>query len=374
MSLTKKRNSTKIKRNYWKEEEENLLKQWSDKAQCYQWMHNRSRQIYQRKNALYTIPVIIISTLTGTANFAQDRFSDSIKEYVVMTIGSLSIIAGIITTIFQFLKISEINEGHRVALLSWGKFHRNLQSELTRHPLDRTEASILIKMSQEEYDRLVEISPFIPEKVLKEFNNKFKKTQDLIKPEIGNVINSTGVYIMNKDEREKMINEINQSTISTNNQLVQKQKKQASKVEKFKNSFYSLNNRYPTKEEINKNMKFINEANYSSDESSNNSIDLEIGIKSDPLSNENLKVFENSESMRHNSLEQGHFIEENEFEAVEDIELNRECREETITLNLGDTVETNDSIETNGSNETNDSIETNGSNETNDSGSIESGV
>ena len=362
MSLTKKRNSTKIKRNYWKEEEENLLKQWSDKAQCYQWMHNRSRQIYQRKNALYTIPVIIISTLTGTANFAQDRFSDSIKEYVVMTIGSLSIIAGIITTIFQFLKISEINEGHRVALLSWGKFHRNLQSELTRHPLDRTEASILIKMSQEEYDRLVEISPFIPEKVLKEFNNKFKKTQDLIKPEIGNVINSTGVYIMNKDEREKMINEINQSTISTNNQLVQKQKKQASKVEKFKNSFYSLNNRYPTKEEINKNMKFINEANYSSDESSNNSIDLEIGIKSDPLSNENLKVFENSESMRHNSLEQGHFIEENEFEAVEDIELNRECREETITLNLGDTVETNDSIETNGSNETNDS------------GSIESGV
>ena len=93
-------------RNFWKSEEENLLKQWADKAQCYQWMHSKSHNIYSRKNALFTIPVIIISTITGTANFAQDRFPEEVKEYVVMGIGSLSIIAGIITTINQFLQIS----------------------------------------------------------------------------------------------------------------------------------------------------------------------------------------------------------------------------------------------------------------------------
>ena len=125
-SKTKKR-STKInRRTFWKDEEEKLLKQWADKAKCYQWLHNRSRTIYQRKNAMFTIPVIIISTLTGTANFAQDRFSDDIKEYVVIIIGSMSIIAAIITTIYQFLKISEINEGHRVAMLSWSKYHLNI--------------------------------------------------------------------------------------------------------------------------------------------------------------------------------------------------------------------------------------------------------
>ena len=99
-----------ITRNYWKEEDETLLKQWADKAQCYQWLHNKSREIYQRKNAWYTIPVIIISTITGTGNFAQDRFSEEIRPYVVISIGTLSILAGIITTIFQFLKIAEINE------------------------------------------------------------------------------------------------------------------------------------------------------------------------------------------------------------------------------------------------------------------------
>lgn len=71
--------STQTNRNFWKREEENLLKQWADKAQCYQWMHSRSHDIYSRKNALFTIPVIIISTITRTANFAQERFEDDIR-------------------------------------------------------------------------------------------------------------------------------------------------------------------------------------------------------------------------------------------------------------------------------------------------------
>ena len=76
-------------RNYWKEEEEKLLKQWADKAKCYQWLHNKSREIYQKKNAWFTIPVIIISTIVGTANFALDRFPEENRHYVVIAIGSL---------------------------------------------------------------------------------------------------------------------------------------------------------------------------------------------------------------------------------------------------------------------------------------------
>ena len=41
-----------IKRDYWKAEEEILLKRWGDKAQCYQWMHNKSREMYQKKKCL----------------------------------------------------------------------------------------------------------------------------------------------------------------------------------------------------------------------------------------------------------------------------------------------------------------------------------
>ena len=117
--------SNKENREYWKQEEEEIIKDQCDKAICYQWLHSRFREIYQVKNAWFTIPVIIISTVTGTANFAQDRFNDDIKHYVVMGIGSLSIIAGIITTIHQFLQISELNEGYRASSISWNKLYNN---------------------------------------------------------------------------------------------------------------------------------------------------------------------------------------------------------------------------------------------------------
>jgi hypothetical protein len=255
--------STQTNRNFWKKEEENLLKQWADKAQCYQWMHSRSHDIYSRKNALFTIPVIIISTITGTANFAQERFEDDIRTYVVISIGTLSIIAGIITTIYQFLKIAELNEGHRVSSLSWGKFYRNIKTELTRHPIDRMPPLEMIKISRDEYDRLVELSPFMPMAVIKEFNSKFNKNKhiDLTKPEICDELASTVVFQLTDEERLKLMNQNNKKKDENPKETKRKaiiQKKVDTKIEKFKQTFYSLNNRYPTADEISKNMsKFV---------------------------------------------------------------------------------------------------------------------
>ena len=243
------------KRNFWKEEEENLLRQWADKAQCYQWLHSRCNNIYSKQNALFTIPVIIISTITGTANFAQDRFNEEIRNYVVITIGTLSIIAGIITTISQFLKIAEINEGHRVAALSWGKFYRNIKTELTRHPLDRIPPLELIKFSKNEYDRLVELSPFVLIKVVQEFNSKFKKNVDLAKPEICDELVKTLVYELDEDERSKLaMISMNVTEPKENENVLRKRKiikKQTDqKVEKFKQTFFNINQRYPNQKEI----------------------------------------------------------------------------------------------------------------------------
>ena len=253
------------KRNFWKEEEENLLRQWADKAQCYQWMHSRGYNVYSRKNALFTIPVIIISTITGTANFAQERFSDNIKNYVVITIGTLSIIAGIITTIYQFLKIAELNEGHRVASLSWGKFYRNIKTELTRHPLDRMPSKELIKISRDEYDRLVELSPFIPLTIIREFNTKFKKNNDLTKPEICDELNTTDVFKIEQSDRMKLISDLKKANAPKVDPEIAKKRKEIKqkmdvKTEQFNKTFYALNNRYPTQDEIDKSMqKFLSE-------------------------------------------------------------------------------------------------------------------
>ena len=234
------------RKSYWKREEEDLLKQWADKAQCYQWLHMKAREKYQRKNALYTIPVIIISTTVGTANFAQDRVSEENRKYMVMGIGALSIVAGVISTVSQFLKISELNEAHRIATLSWGKFYRAVKTELSRHPLDRSAPYDIINYNKEEFDRLVEISPPIPKKILKDFKLKFKKVNDLVIPEMCDHLAATEIYEISEEERNQLIEDLfDEKTEEKQVPVYVKDSK-----DKYRETFFNLNGRYPSESEM----------------------------------------------------------------------------------------------------------------------------
>ena len=239
---------TKDDRQFWKEEEEKILEEWADKAQCFEWMHQKNHNIYKKKNGNYTIPVIIISTLTGTANFAQNRVPEEYVSMFVMIIGTLNIIAGIVTTVSQYLKISELNESNRVAYLSWGKFYRDVKTELLKHPLDRMRPKELLKLSKNEYDRLVEISPPIPQKIIDEFNSKMTNdvSQGLRKPELCDKITATRSFDLSPIEREELRN-----IISNKDKLTDQIKPPDPKLEKFKQTFFELNNRDPTEQEIN---------------------------------------------------------------------------------------------------------------------------
>lgn len=182
------------KNNVWKNEEEEILREWSDKAQCYRWLHARSHALYRRKHAMFTIPVIILSTITGTANFAQDRFPPEYVNYFVMGVGSLNILAGIISTIAQFLKIAELNEAHRVASIAWGKFNRRITIELARHPDDRSPVFDFMKSTKEEYDRLLETSPSIPVEIISAFKIEFGDLKEMVLPEILGRLETTKIF------------------------------------------------------------------------------------------------------------------------------------------------------------------------------------
>ena len=88
-------------------------------------------------------------------------------------VGSINILAGIITTIQQFLKISELNEAYRVSSISWDKFYRNIKLELSKSREERMPAYQMIKISKEEFDRLMETSPNIDQKIINKFSSTF---------------------------------------------------------------------------------------------------------------------------------------------------------------------------------------------------------
>lgn len=172
--IEKKDKEKKEKEDHgWTNEHEMVLAEWGDKAMCYKWLHAKSNAKYRQLNTWYTIPVIVMSTLTGTANFAQDKIPESFRGYATMIIGGVNILAGIITTIQQFLKITELNEGHRVSSIVWDKFYRKIKVELSKHRDERTEVREFFKSATEEFDRLMETSPVIDKSIIDLFNQKF---------------------------------------------------------------------------------------------------------------------------------------------------------------------------------------------------------
>jgi len=155
----------------WHAQQEDILKEWSEQAGCYRWMHERAYQVYKKQNMRFSIPVIVISTITGTANFAQSGFPESIKGWAPLIIGTLNLAAGLITTIAQFLRVSELLEGHRAASIAYSKLSRNIAVELSLPSDERSMPGIdYIKQCRGDIDRLIEQSPPIPPEILNTFD------------------------------------------------------------------------------------------------------------------------------------------------------------------------------------------------------------
>ncbi len=198
----------------WTREQEELLAEWSEKATCYRWLHSRSEKRYRCRNYTFTIPVIILSTLTGTANFAMDSFvPESHKKVAMAGVGAVNIFAGILSTLQNFLRYAELMESHRLSEVQWSKFGRNIAVELALDPKRRKPANDFLKVCRAEYDRLIEQSPAIDDPIVDQFKANFKGT-DINKPDMCNGLKKCKVFTPSEEDKKiNMIAEVGSKLI-----------------------------------------------------------------------------------------------------------------------------------------------------------------
>ena len=182
--------------NGWTKEQERLMSEWSDIAMCYRWLHDHSEKIYHGKTLWINIPVIVLSTLGGTANFGiQSIFSDDAsKQLASFAIGGVSLLAGLLTTINNYLRYPQLEESNRVASIAWGKFQRLIAVELSLHPDERMDSMDFLKVCRSDLDRLIEQSPPIPPQAIRLFEFRFGSIKELKKPDICGSLEHTRVY------------------------------------------------------------------------------------------------------------------------------------------------------------------------------------
>lgn len=262
-------NESTLKHIEWTVENEMILVEWCDIAQCYKWLNFRSYLKYSYIQACFTIPVIIMSTITGTISFAQSSFTPTQQFYVQFGVGTINIFLGILSTISQYLKITEFTESHRICSISWDKFSRNIRVELAKPPEERMDAASFMKLCRHEFDRMMETSPVIQQDVIDEFKKTFqgdensnqrKMYMELRKPDICDTIVSSNLYrhkwylnnsnyIENKEpeDKEESLKQILKENIMT---ITENLKKNNEKVESYITNFNHIHGRNPLKNEI----------------------------------------------------------------------------------------------------------------------------
>ena len=179
----------------WNQSHEQLLANWANKANCYVWLHEKTFELYKKRNMYFSIPIIILSTISGTANYGISSIFPNF-DYGNIIIGTMGLIVAIISFINNFLRHAELAESHKISSVQWSKYHRQISAELAITPNNRQDATEFILICKTEIDRLLEQSPMIPKYIQKFFKRLFiNKINFEIPTELDNI---NPVYIYNE--------------------------------------------------------------------------------------------------------------------------------------------------------------------------------
>lgn len=183
--------------NGWTPEQEKLMAEWADIAMCYRWLHDRAEKHYKYANYSIQIPVIILSTLTGTASVGISSIvgdNMDLQKYCQFAIGGVSIITGILSTLGSYLRFAQLQESNRNAAVSWSKFHRMIRTELALHPDRRHDCQDFLKICRSDLDRMLENAPELHTIAINDFNKRIGSIKEFKIPDVVNNLNKTEIY------------------------------------------------------------------------------------------------------------------------------------------------------------------------------------
>lgn len=153
-----------------------LLNEWIVIAKNYCWLHSTSCKLFQGLNFSILIPIITVSTIAGALNLTQFTCSSSYISYIL---GFMSLGSAALSTIHNTLKFGERAELHKATADEFDKLTREISVEtLLTDTEAKTYANLaeFIKECNDRFNRLIEKSPSIPERVMIRFE-KIKQQQ-----------------------------------------------------------------------------------------------------------------------------------------------------------------------------------------------------
>lgn len=173
----------------WNTSIEELIQKIGEQSQCFAILHRNSQKYYSYLSHFINIPVIILSTVCGSANFIVK--DDSMGTNVI---GGISILTGIIQTIGTYFKWGQLSESHKVSYISYQKLFNVISAELALPQEHRKEAEIMLDDIRQQIERLQELAPPIPQNIIEDFKKQYSQYENVSRPTITNGLEKVNIY------------------------------------------------------------------------------------------------------------------------------------------------------------------------------------
>ena len=178
----------------WSSQLEDILAKEGERCSGLSWLHTRAETLTSKYNAFVQVPVIILSTLAGTASVGSSTLFDGDTKSSSIVIGLVSIGVGILNTLGGFFAFAKRSEAHRIAHLNYSKLASKISIELSLPRNERMKAESLLTYVRETMERLAETTPNCPRGIIDDFNKKYKEEKLIALPTEVNGIHKIKIY------------------------------------------------------------------------------------------------------------------------------------------------------------------------------------
>jgi hypothetical protein len=147
----------------WDDELEELFRSWHRRVAAAEAGHRVMADRMRRRYLMLGVPVVILTTIVGTSVFASIQDA-TVATWIRIVVGSVSILAAVISSLQTFLRYGMRAEGHRVAAIRYETLRRDMAAVLAIPRASRTEPVRQLDGVRSRMDRYAKESPTIGER------------------------------------------------------------------------------------------------------------------------------------------------------------------------------------------------------------------
>jgi hypothetical protein len=167
----------------WNDSLEVLVAEEAERSAGLSWLHTECEKYFSVHTNCIALPVIILSTVNGfLSGSSQTIFTN--PQVSSIALGVVSLFTGVLSTLGSYFAWAKRTEAHRISAIQYQKISKFLTIELSLPKAERVAAKDILKITREQVERLMEISPAVPEFILIKYKLRFKDITDVSHPEI----------------------------------------------------------------------------------------------------------------------------------------------------------------------------------------------